>query len=157
MGHPRGFELTGAAEGFGSVDGGDAGDGGNHHAREKLHRRNIALVESSWGRRKDFENSQCAAVVAQGGDQDGADAQAAATGKVDAGIAFGIMAEHDLAGPYGFGGDAGVGLEADAKIGSGASGAGAANNFVARAQCDGGASGTGQMLGAFGDSADCGL
>ena len=67
------------------------------------------------------------------------------------------MAEHDFAGANGFGGDAGVGLKADAEVGSGASGASAANDFISGAQGDGGAGGSGEMLGALGDGADGGL
>src|SRR6266576_2220489 len=152
-----GVELPGAAEGLGSVDGGNARNGGYHHAREKLHGGYIALVEGSGGGRKDFENPKRTAVVAQGGDQNGADSQAAATGEIDAGIALGVVTEHDLAGTDGFGGDAGIGLEADTKIGSGTARACAANNFVAGAQSDGGPGGTSEMLGAFGDGADRGL
>jgi hypothetical protein len=139
------------------MDSGNARNGGYHHAREKLHGGHIALVEGSGGGRKDFENPKSTAVVAQGGDQDGADSQAAAAGEIDAGIALGIVTEHDLAGTDGFGGDAGIGLEAHTKIGSGTASAGAANNFVAGAQSDSSPGGTGQMLGAFGDGADRGL
>src|SRR4029077_1873651 len=67
------------------------------------------------------------------------------------------VTEHDFAGTDGFGGDASIGLEAHAKIGSGTASTGAANDFVAGAQSDGGPGGTGQMLGAFGDGADRGL
>jgi hypothetical protein len=49
MGQPRGRDLAGAAEGLGSVDGGNAGNGGYHHAREQLHGGYIALVEGSGG------------------------------------------------------------------------------------------------------------
>jgi hypothetical protein len=139
------------------MDRGDAGNGGYHHAREQLHGGYIPLVEGSGGGRQDFENPKRTAVVAQGGDQDGADSQAAAAGEVDARIALGIVTEHDLAGTDGFGGDAGIGLKAHTEIGSGTASAGAANNFVAGAQSDGGASGSGQMLGALGDGTDRGL
>ncbi len=149
--------LACPAEGFGSVDGRDAGDGGDHHAREQLHGGYVALIKGSGSGRQDFENSQGAAVVAQRGNQDGADAQAAAAGEIDARIALGVVTQHDLAGADGFGGDAGIGLQADAKIGSSAAGAGAANDFVACTQGDGGAGGSGQVLCAFGDSADRGL
>ena len=95
--------------------------------------------------------------MAQRRDQDGADAETAATGEIDARIALGIVAKHDFAGADGFGGDAGVGLQTDAEIGSGAAGAGAADDFVPGTEGDGGSGGSGQMLGAFGDGADGGL
>ena len=139
------------------MEAGDAGDGGDHHAGEELHGGYIAFVKGAGGGGEDFEDSQRAAVVAQGRDQDGAHAETAATGKVDARIALGVVAEHDLAGADSFGGDAGVGLEANAEIGSGASSAGAANDFVPGAKRDGGSGGAGQVLGAFGDGADGGL
>ena len=133
---------------------GDAGDSGDHYAGKKLHGGDIALVERAGGRRQHFEDAQRAAVVAQRRDEDRADSEAAATGEVDLGIAFGVVAQHDFAGADGFGGDAGVGLQADAEIGCGATSAGAADDFVPGAECDGGSGGSGQMLGAFGDGAD---
>jgi hypothetical protein len=95
--------------------------------------------------------------VAQGRDENGADSEAAAAGKINARIALGVMAQHDLAGAYGFGGDAGIGLKADSEIGGGASSAGAAHDFVAGTKGDGGSGGSGQMLSALGDGADGGL
>ncbi len=68
----------------------------------------------------------------QRGDENGADTQAAATGEIDTRIALGIVAEHDLSGAYALGGDADIGLQTNAKIGSAASGAGPANDFVPR-------------------------
>ncbi len=106
---------------------------------------------------KDLEDTQRAAVMPQGRDEDGADTETAAAGKIDSRISFGIVTEHDFAGADGFGGNAGIGLQADPEVGSGASGAGAAHDFVAGAQGDGGTGGSGQMLGAFGDGADRGL
>ena len=135
----------------------DAGDGGDHHAGKQLHGGHVALVEGSGRRRQDFEHAESAAVVAQGRDQDRADSEAAAAREVDSRVALGIVAQHDFAGADGFGGDAGVGLQADSEIGSGSSGAGAADDFVAGAQSDGGSGGSGQMLGAFGNGADGGL
>jgi len=67
------------------------------------------------------------------------------------------VAEHDLAGSDGLGGDAGIGLEADTEIGSSSSGAGPADDLVAGAQGDGSTGGAGEVLGTFGDGADGGL
>ena len=67
------------------------------------------------------------------------------------------MAQHDFAGADALGGNAGVGLQADAKIGSSAAGASAADDLFAAAQGDGGAGGSGEVPGAFGDSADGGF
>ena len=92
--------------------------------------------------------------MAQGRYENGTNTEAAAAGEIDARIALGIMTEHDFAGTDGFGGDAGVGLQANAKVRGGASGTSAANDFVASAEGDGGSGGTGKMLGALGDGAD---
>ena len=67
------------------------------------------------------------------------------------------MAEHNFSGADGFGGDAGFGLKANAEIGRGAAGAGAAYDFVSGAQGDSCSGGAGQMLSALGDGADGGL
>jgi hypothetical protein len=131
-----------------------AGNCCDHHAGEKLHGCDIAFVEGARGRRKHFEHAEGAAIVAEGRNQNRTDSEAAAAGEIHAGIALGIVAQHDFAGANGLGGNAGVGLEADTEIGSGASSAGAANNFVPSAESDGGSGGTGEMLGALGDGAD---
>ena len=136
---------------------GDAGDGGDHHARKKLHGSHVALVECAGRRGQNLEYAQGAAIVAKRRDEDGADAEAAATGEVDARVAVGIVTEHDFPGAYGFGGDAAIGLQADAEVGSGAASAGAADDFIAGAQCDGGSGSSGEMLGTLGDGADGGF
>ncbi len=139
------------------MEAGDAGDGRDHHAGEQLHGGDVFFVEGAGRCREHFEDAESAAIVTQRADQDGADAEASATGEIDAGVAFGVVAEHDFAGADGFGGDAGFGLQANTEVGSGASGAGAADDFIAGAQSDGGAGGAGKMLGALGDGADGGL
>src|ERR1700678_4582321 len=96
------------------------------------------MVKGAGGGGKHLKHAQSAAIVAQRGNQDAADAQATATGQVDAGIAFGVVAEHDFAGANGFGGDSGIGLQANSEVGRGAAGAGAADDFVAGAEGDGG-------------------
>jgi hypothetical protein len=67
------------------------------------------------------------------------------------------VAQHNFAGANGFSGDAGVGLQADTEVGGGASGAGAADNFVAGTQSDSGAGSASEMLSTFCDGADGGL
>ena len=136
---------------------GNAGDGGDHHTGKQLHGSYVAFIESAGGGRQDFEDAESPAIVAQGRNQDGAYPEAATTGQVDAGVAFGVVAQHDFAGADGFGGDAGIRLEADSKIGSGAAGAGATDDFITGAQSDGGAGGSGEVLGTLGDGADGGL
>jgi hypothetical protein len=95
--------------------------------------------------------------MAQGRYKNGSHTQAAAAGKIDAGIALSIVTEHDFAGADGFGRDAGVGLQADAEVRSGASGASAADDFVAGPEGDGGPGSAGEVLGALGNGADRGL
>jgi|SRR5579859_6113909 len=135
----------------------DARDGCNHHAGEKLHGGNVALVEGSGRRRQHFEDAERAAEMAQGRDENGADSEPTATGEIDARIAFGVVTQHDFAGTHSFGGDAGVGLKANPEVGCGASRAGTANDFVAGAEGNRGPGGSGQVLGTLGDSADRGL
>jgi len=47
-----------------AVEAGDAGDGGDHHARKELHGSHVAFVEGSGGGGKDLEDSEGAAVMA---------------------------------------------------------------------------------------------
>jgi len=61
----------------------------------------------------------------------------------DTRIALGVMTQHYLAGAHGFGEMPDIGLQADAEVGSGAAGAGAAYDFIAGAQGDGCAGGAG--------------
>jgi len=67
------------------------------------------------------------------------------------------VAQHNFAGADGFGGDAGIGLQADAEIGSGAASAGAADDLVAGTKSDRGAGSAGEMLSTFCDGTDGGL
>ena len=53
------------AEGLGLVDGGDAGDSGDHHAGEKLHGGYVAFIEGPGGGGENFEDAKSAAIVAQ--------------------------------------------------------------------------------------------
>ena len=96
-------------------------------------------------------------VVAKRRYQNGTDAQAAAAGEIDARVAFGVVAKHDFAGAYGFGRDAGVGLQADTKIRGSAASAGATDDFIPGTQGNRGSGSSSEMLGAFGDGADGGL
>src|SRR5271163_4526964 len=95
--------------------------------------------------------------MTQGRNQNRADAKTAAAGEIDLRIAFGIVAQHDFSRAYGFGRNSHVGLQANAKIGRGTAGTGAADDIVPSAQGDGGSGGAGQVLGAFGDGTDRGL
>ena len=95
--------------------------------------------------------------MAQGRYENGTNTEAAAAGKIDARIALGIVTKHDFARADGFGGDAGVGLQADAKVRGGASGTSTADDFIAGAESDGGSGSAGEMLGALGDGANRGL
>lgn len=146
--------LAGSAEDLGSVQAGDAGDRGDHHTGKQLHGGHVALVEGSGRGRQDFEDTESAAVVAKGRDQDRADSKAAAAGEVNARVVFGIMAKHDFAGTDSFGRDSGIGLQPDAKVGSGASGAGAADDLIASAKRDGRSGGSGKVLSALRNGAD---
>jgi hypothetical protein len=136
------------------VQAGDTGNGCHHQTGKQLHGSDIAMVKSAGGRGKHLKHAQSAAIVAQRGNQDGAHPEAAATGQVDAGVAFGIIAEHDFAGTHGFSRDSGVGLEANPEVGRGAAGAGAADDFIAGAECDGGSGGTCKVLSPLGYCAD---
>ena len=69
--------------------------------------------------------------------------------QIDLRILFRVVAEHHFAGANTIGGNAGIGLQAHAQIWSGASGAGAADDFVSGAQGDSGAGRSGQGLGAL--------
>ena len=126
--------LAGSAHEVCLLDAGYSRNRRHHHARKKLHGSHVALIEGSGGRGQNFENAQCAAIVTQRRNQNGANSQAAAAREIDSRVAFGVMAKHDLAGANGFGGDACVGLKANAEIGSGAAGASAANNLISGAQ-----------------------
>jgi len=67
--------------------------------------------------------------VAQGRDEDGADSQAPAAGKIHTRIALGIVAQHDLPGADGFRRDANIGLQANSQIWCGAADSCAADDF----------------------------
>jgi hypothetical protein len=95
------------------VNAGDARDGRDHHAGKQLHGGDVALIECAWRRRENFEDAEGSAIRTKRRDQNGASAEAAATGEIDAGVALGIVAEHDFAGAHGFGRNAGVSLQAD--------------------------------------------
>ena len=133
---------------------GNAGNRGHHHAGKKLHGCHVALIKSARRGRQHFENTEGAAIVTQRGNENRADSKATATGQIDARVALRIVTKHDLAGADGFCGNTRIGLEANPEIGSGTSGAGATNDFVAGAAGDGGSGGTSKMLGALGDGAD---
>ena len=89
--------------------------------------------------------------------QDRADSQPFAGKAVHVRILFGIIAEHDLSGAEALCRNAGIGLEPDAEIGSGATCASAADNLAAVAQSQGSARGPGEDLGTLGNDPDGGL
>ena len=129
----------------------------DHHAGEQLHGGDVAVVEGLRKRGKYFEESYRASVMTQWCDQDGACAQTAATGQVNARIALGVVAEQDLAGAHAFSRETGIGLQVDAEVGGGSAGAGTAHDLTARAQRDCRAGSPGERLSAFGDDADARL
>jgi len=136
------------------MEAGNARDGGDHHAGEQLHGRYITFIEGARRGRQHFEYAQGPAIVAQGRDKNRSDSEAAATGQVDARIAFGVVAEHDFAGAHGFGRDAGISLQAHTEVWSSAPGAGSTDNLVTGAQGDRSAGRAGKMLCALRDGAD---
>ena len=103
-----------------------AGNRGNHHARQKLHGGDVLMIERIGSRGQHFENSEGAVQLPQRRGQNRADSQPFAGEAVHVRILFGIIAEHDLSGAEALGRNAGIGLEPDAEIGSGAPGASAA-------------------------------
>lgn len=111
------------------------------------------MVEGMGKGGEHFEDTESPAEMAQGSRENGANAETAAGSKVDFRIALGVVAENDFAGADAVGGDAGIGLETDAKVWSGASGTSAANDFCAVAQGDGCTAGAGESLSALGDDA----
>src|SRR5215469_2853638 len=117
----------------------------------------MTFVEGCWAGRQDFEDTQRAAIVAKGRDENRTYAQAPTTGEINARIALGVVAEHDLAGADGFGGNTRVGLQADAEIRSRAPGAGAADDFVAVTERNRRPCRPRQVLGPLGNGADCRL
>jgi hypothetical protein len=64
------------------------------------------------------------------------------------------VAEHDLSRAYGFGGNAGVGLQSDPEVGSSTACTGATHDLVASSERDRGPGGSGKVLRAFRDRAD---
>lgn len=78
----------------------------DHHARHQLHRGYIAVVEGIGSGGQDLKNAQRPPEMSQGRSQHRAYAEMAAAGQIDACIPFGVIAQHDFAGPYTFGGDA---------------------------------------------------
>lgn len=134
-----------------------AGNRGNHHARQKLHGGDVLMIERIGRRGQDFEDSERAMQLPQRRGQDRADSQPFAGEAVHVRILFGIIAEHDLSRAEALGRNAGIGLEPDAEIGSGATCASAANDLAAVAQSEGSARGSGEDLGTLGNDPDGGL
>ena len=114
----------------------ETGQGGHHHARKKLHGRDIALGEGMRGAGENFEDPKSPAEVAQRRSQDGADSKALADRDVNMRIVLRIMAEYDLSGAHAIGRNAGIRLQPSAQVRCSPSGAGPANHFIALAQGD---------------------
>ena len=135
----------------------ETGKGGHHHARKKLHGRDVALGEGMRRAGENFEDPESSAEVAQRRSQDGADSQALADRDVDMRIVLRIMAEYDLAGAHAIGGNAGIRLQTNAQVRRGAPGAGPAHHFIALAQGDRRSACAGERFRPLGNQADGGL
>jgi len=109
------------------------------------------------GRREYLEDPQRLLKLAQRGSQDGTDPETPAADQVYLGVALGVIAEDDFTSPETFGRNARLGLKTHSKVGSSASGAGTANDFVSLSQCDCGAGSSSESLGALCDYPDSGL
>ena len=89
--------------------------------------------------------------MAQRSDQDGTNTKPATAGEIDPRIAIRIVAQDNFTGPDAIRRDTRIGLQPDPEVGSGAPGAGAADDFVARPQGNGSPGRAGQRLRALGD------
>jgi hypothetical protein len=115
------------------------------------------MIEGVGHRGQDLKDSHGSAVVPQGSDENGAGAEPAAAGKVDAGIGFCVVAEQNLTGAYALSGESGIGLKPDAQVWSGTPSARAADDFTSGVQGDSGTGGASQSLGTLGDDVDARL
>ena len=122
-----------------------------------MHGSHVALVEGVGGGRKNFEDSQGTAEMAQRGSHDGADPETPAAAQIHPRIAFSVVAQHHLAGSHTFGRYPRVSLQAYADIGGGAASTGPADHFVSSAQGDGRAGGARKSLGALRNYVDGGF
>src|SRR5580700_3891517 len=136
------------------AEAGQAGDGGDHQARKQLHGGHIAMVESMRSARETLEYPQRPAEMAQWRRQDRPRTQPPAAGQINAGVALGIVAKHNLAGAHTVSGNSRVGLQANSEIRRSASGSRAADDFVSLPQSNGGATRSCQSLGAFRNHTD---
>src|SRR5580692_1384000 len=131
-----------------------ARNGRDHQAGEQLHGSHVATVEGVRRSGENFEYAKGSAEMAEGSRKNRARAKTTATGQIDQRVSLGIVTKDHLAGAHTIGGDSRVGLQANSEIGCGAASAGSADDFVSVAQGDGGAGGSGQSLGAFGNHVD---
>jgi len=101
--------------------------------------------------RKDFEDSGELGVVVHvedGNDEDGANAEVAGDGGVDARVELGIDGKLGLTGLKTGAGETVAGVEGDTEIWGEVSGGGAADHFIAAKEGEGGGAGVGGFGGA---------
>ena len=109
----------------------------NYHAGQQLHGSNITLVKGVRGGRKNLEDAQRSAEMAKRSSQNGTHTKTMTTGPIDSGTALGIVAQHYLASANTFGGNTGIGLQADAEVRRSAAGTGSTDNLISLAQGNG--------------------
>jgi hypothetical protein len=112
----------------------------------------VGVGEGGGRARKNFEDSGELSVgvvtVEDGNDKDGADAEAAGDGGVNAGVELGIDGKLGLTGLKTGDGETVAGVEGDAESGGEVSGGGAANHFIAASEGQGGSAGASGFGGA---------
>jgi hypothetical protein len=112
----------------------------------------VGVGEGGGRGREDFEDSGELSVlvvtVEDGNDEDGADAESAGDGGVDAGIELGIDGKLGLTGLKTGAGETVAGVEGDAEIWGEVSGGGAADHIIAAGEGQGGGAGAGGFGGA---------
>src|SRR5438132_14071526 len=92
--------------------------------------------------------------MAQRSREDGTYSEPAATREIDTRVSISVVAKHNFPRADAVGGDPGIGLKARSKIGSGTTGAGAADDFIPLSQSDCSARCAGESLRAFSNHAD---
>jgi hypothetical protein len=112
----------------------------------------VGVGEGGGRVRKNFEDSRELSVgvvtVEDGHDEDGADAEAAGDGGVNAGVELGIDGKLGLTGLKTGSGETVAGVEGDAESGGEVSGGGTANHFIAASEGQGGGAGASGFGGA---------
>src|SRR5437879_13740793 len=92
--------------------------------------------------------------MAQRSREDGTYSEPAATREIDTRVSISVVAKHNFLRADAVGGDPGIGLKAHSKIGSGTTGAGAADDFIPLSQSDCSCRCAGESLSAFRNHAD---